>query len=55
VTIEGPRFSSRAESHFFRLLDADLINMTIGTECGPLHTPARVILAAPASRAQTPS
>jgi len=28
VTIEGPRFSSRAESHFFRLLNADVINMT---------------------------
>ena len=33
VTIEGPRFSSRAESNFFRLLGADLVNMTIGTEC----------------------
>ena len=28
VSIEGPRFSSRAESNFFRLLKADLINMT---------------------------
>lgn len=28
VTIEGPRFSSRAESHMFRKLGADIINMT---------------------------
>ena len=28
VTIEGPRFSSKAESELFRLLKADLINMT---------------------------
>lgn len=28
VSIQGPRFSSRAESHFFRLLKADTINMT---------------------------
>jgi len=28
VSIEGPRFSSRAESNFFRLLKADTINMT---------------------------
>jgi len=28
VSIEGPRFSSRAESNFFRLLQADTINMT---------------------------
>lgn len=28
VTIEGPRFSSRAESHMFRILGADVINMT---------------------------
>ena len=27
------RLSSRAESNFFRLLGADLVNMTIGTEC----------------------
>ena len=28
VTIEGPRFSTRAESKMFRLIGADLINMT---------------------------
>ena len=28
ITIEGPRFSTRAESHMFRLLGADLINMS---------------------------
>ncbi|MBR4746016.1 MAG: MTAP family purine nucleoside phosphorylase [Desulfovibrio sp.] len=33
VTIEGPRFSTKAESRMFRLLGGDLINMTIATEC----------------------
>jgi len=33
VTIEGPRFSTRAESQMFRLLGADVINMSIATEC----------------------
>ena len=28
VTIEGPRFSTRAESHMFRIIGADIINMT---------------------------
>ncbi len=28
VTIEGPRFSSKAESHMFRAWGADIINMT---------------------------
>lgn len=28
ITIEGPRFSTRAESHMFRLLGADIINMS---------------------------
>lgn len=28
VTIEGPRFSTRAESHMFRLLGADVVNMS---------------------------
>lgn len=28
ITIEGPRFSSRAESHMFRSWGADVINMT---------------------------
>lgn len=33
VSIEGPRFSTRAESNMFRLWGADLINMTTATEC----------------------
>lgn len=33
VTIEGPRFSSRAESHFNRLIGGDVINMTTVPEC----------------------
>ena len=33
VTIEGPRFSTRAESHMFRAWDADVINMTTAPEC----------------------
>ncbi len=33
VTIEGPRFSSRAESHFNRLIGGDVINMTTIPEC----------------------
>jgi 5'-methylthioadenosine phosphorylase len=32
VTIEGPRFSTRAESKMFRLMGADIINMSIATE-----------------------
>jgi 5'-methylthioadenosine phosphorylase len=32
VTIEGPRFSSRAESNMFRILGADVVNMSIATE-----------------------
>ncbi|MFX1395085.1 MAG: S-methyl-5'-thioadenosine phosphorylase [Promethearchaeota archaeon] len=32
VTIEGPRFSSRAESHMFRSWGADVINMSIAPE-----------------------
>jgi 5'-methylthioadenosine phosphorylase len=32
VTIEGPRFSTRAESHMFRTLGADIINMSIAPE-----------------------
>lgn len=32
VTIEGPRFSTRAESYMFRVLGADLINMSTATE-----------------------
>ena len=33
VTIEGPRFSTRAESNMFRLWQADVINMSIAPEC----------------------
>lgn len=32
VTIEGPRFSTRAESHMFRILGADIINMSVAPE-----------------------
>ena len=32
ITIEGPRFSSRAESFMFRAWGADIINMSIATE-----------------------
>jgi 5'-methylthioadenosine phosphorylase len=32
VTIEGPRFSSRAESRMFRILGADVINMSVASE-----------------------
>ncbi|MDR3276340.1 MAG: MTAP family purine nucleoside phosphorylase [Treponema sp.] len=32
ITIEGPRFSTRAESHLFRSWGADVINMSIATE-----------------------
>jgi 5'-methylthioadenosine phosphorylase len=32
VTIEGPRFSTRAESKMFRLLGADIVNMSIAPE-----------------------
>lgn len=33
VTIEGPRFSTRAESNMFRAWGADVVNMSIATEC----------------------
>jgi len=33
VTIEGPRFSTRAESMMFRTWGADVINMSIAPEC----------------------
>ncbi len=33
VTIEGPRFSTRAESEMFRAWGADVINMSIAPEC----------------------
>lgn len=32
VTIEGPRFSTRAESRMFRAWGADVINMSVATE-----------------------
>jgi 5'-methylthioadenosine phosphorylase len=32
VTIEGPRFSTRAESRMFRTWGADVINMSVATE-----------------------
>jgi len=32
VTIEGPRFSTRAESHMFRAWGADIINMSVAPE-----------------------
>jgi len=33
VTIEGPRFSTRAESKMFRMWGADVINMSVAPEC----------------------
>ncbi len=33
ITIEGPRFSTRAESNMFRLWGADIINMSVAPEC----------------------
>jgi len=33
VTIEGPRFSTRAESRMFRFLGGDVINMSTAPEC----------------------
>ena len=33
ITIEGPRFSTRAESKMFRLWGADVINMSTAPEC----------------------
>jgi 5'-methylthioadenosine phosphorylase len=32
VTIEGPRFSTKAESHMFRAWGADIINMSVAPE-----------------------
>lgn len=32
ITIEGPRFSTRAESRMFRMWGADIINMSVATE-----------------------
>ena len=33
LTIEGPRFSTRAESHMFRIWGGDMINMSTAPEC----------------------
>ena len=33
VTIEGPRFSTRAESMMFRAWGADVVNMSVAPEC----------------------
>lgn len=33
ISIEGPRFSTRAESNMFRLWGADVINMSTAPEC----------------------
>lgn len=33
ITIEGPRFSTRAESKMFRMWGADIINMSVAPEC----------------------
>lgn len=33
ITIEGNRFSTRAESHMFRSWGADVINMSVAPEC----------------------
>ena len=33
ITIEGPRFSTRAESNMFRMWGADIINMSTAPEC----------------------
>lgn len=33
ITIEGPRFSTRAESKMFRIWGADVINMSTAPEC----------------------
>jgi 5'-methylthioadenosine phosphorylase len=33
ITIEGPRFSTRAESNMFRIWGADVINMSVAPEC----------------------
>jgi len=45
VTIEGPRFSTRAESNMFRNWGADVVNMSIATEAA-LANEARVPYAA---------
>jgi len=44
ITIEGPRFSTRAESKMFKLLGGDLINMTTSPEA-PLAKEAGLLYA----------
>jgi 5'-methylthioadenosine phosphorylase len=42
ITIEGPRFSTRAESRMFRIWGADIINMSIAPEAAlPIMTAGR--------------
>lgn len=48
ITIEGPRFSTRAESKMFKLLGGDLINMTTSPEA-PLAKEAGLLYATVAS------
>lgn len=46
ITIEGPRFSTRAESRMFQSWGADLVNMTIATEAAlaaEKHLPYAVV------------
>ncbi len=45
VTIEGPRFSTRAESRMFRLWGGDVINMSLATEAA-LAAEAQIAYAA---------
>jgi len=45
VTIEGPRFSTRAESRMFRLWGGDVINMSLATEAS-LAAEAQIAYAA---------
>ncbi len=45
VTIEGPRFSTRAESHMFRAWGGDVVNMSVATEAA-LATEAGIPYAA---------
>lgn len=42
ITIEGPRFSTRAESNMYRIWGADVVNMTVAIEAilaNELHIP----------------
>lgn len=45
VTIEGPRFSSKAESNIYRQWGCDLVGMTLVPEC-PLAKEAGLLYAA---------